>query len=124
MRQTMARSLKQLQHNASGEQTQIKAASAKYQQEQYRNLSPVEVIRKLYDVAIVASKKNDKDLAQRAIKELVCGLNFDYPEVSVGLFKLYQYAKTSIRDGNMQEAIRVLEGLRSAWAQAFKLENQ
>ena len=124
MQQTTPRFSGQVRTEVTGSQHQVKAASLKYQREQVLNLSPVAVIKKLYDVAVVACKKNDSDLAQRAIKELVCGLNFDHPEIAVGLFKLYQYAKTSIRNGNTQEALRVLEELRSAWAQAFNLQNQ
>ena len=112
------------QNTQQMKQKQYKAASTIYQREQYRNLSPVEVIKKLYDVALLSIRKGNTQLAQQAISELVCGLNFDYPEVSVGLFQLYQYAKGCIRSGNNQEAIRVLEELRSAWTQAFHLENK
>lgn len=124
MQQTITKDRSTAQRRIPNGNPQAKVATLKYQQEQVRNLTPVQVVRKLYDVAIVACKKQEPELAQRAISELVCGLNFDYPEISVGLFRLYQYAKTSIRNGNMTEALRVLEELRGAWNQAFDLKNQ
>ena len=96
-------------------------AASTYRKEQLLNLSPVEVIHKLYDVAILGCKKKDTVLAQRALNELIVGLNFDAGELSVGLYKLYDYCKRSIRSGNLSQAITVLEELRGAWAQAFRI---
>jgi flagellin-specific chaperone FliS len=98
------------------------AAAHTYNREQFLNLSPVEVIKKLYDTAILGCKKNNTVLAQNAITELVVGLNFEYQDISVGLYRLYQYAKHCIRNGKMDEAIRVLEELRSTWVKAFHLD--
>jgi flagellin-specific chaperone FliS len=92
-----------------------------YKKEHYLNLQPVQVIEKLYDTAILGCKKNDSHLAQRAITELTVALNFDHKEVSVGLFQLYQYCKTSIREGRHEEALSVLEELRAIWKEAFHL---
>lgn len=97
------------------------SATSRYRKEDSMNLSPVQVIARVYDVAILAIKKNDKDLARRAINELISALNFDYPEVSLGLFKLYDYCKTMLREGKNEEALNVLQELRSAWVEAFKL---
>jgi flagellin-specific chaperone FliS len=98
------------------------AAAHTYNREQYLNLSSVEVIKKLYDTAILGCKKNNTVLAQNAITELVVGLNFEYQDISVGLYRLYQYTKHCIRNGNMNEAVRVLDELRTTWVQAFHLE--
>lgn len=97
-------------------------AVSRYRKEESLNLSPVQVICRLYDVAILAAKKNDRELARRAINELIAALNFDYQETSVGLYRLYDYAKRQLRNGNVQEAVYVLQELRSAWAEAFHLE--
>jgi flagellin-specific chaperone FliS len=72
-------------------------------------------------VAIQAIKKNDQMLAVRAINELIAGLNFEYQEVALTLYRLYQYAKHCLRMGKKDEAAQVLEELRSAWGEAFKL---
>ncbi len=95
------------------------AATNRYRKEDSMNLTPVQVIGRVYDVAILAIKKNDKDLARRAINELISALNFDYQEVSLGLFKLYDYCKTCLRAGKDQEALNILQELRAAWGEAF-----
>jgi flagellar protein FliS len=97
------------------------AAAQSYRNDQLANLSPVRVIDKLYSIAILACKKNDKTLAIKALTELIVGLNFEYEEIATGLFRLYQYCKDCIRKGDMTEAIHVLEELRSTWAEAFHL---
>jgi flagellin-specific chaperone FliS len=107
---------------SAGMAKQLNTAAHIYHREQFLNLSPVEVIKKLYETAILGCKKNNAPLAQNAITELIVGLNFDYQEVSVGLYRLYQYAKRCIRNGNMNEAIRVLEELRTTWVKAFRLD--
>ena len=117
-------SIKTQQNAGAGTEKQFKAASLIYLREQCLTLSPVEVIKKLYDVALMGIRRGEMELAQQAISQLVCGLNFEHEEISVGLFKLYQYAKHCLRNGKRQEAIRVLEELRSAWTTAFRLENK
>ncbi|NUN69690.1 MAG: flagellar protein FliS [Bacteroidetes bacterium] len=97
------------------------AATNRYRKEDSINLTPVQVIGRLYDVAILAIKKDDQDLARRAINELISALNFEYQEVSLGLFRLYDYCKTCLREGKKDEALNVLTELRGAWAEAFKL---
>lgn len=97
------------------------SALSTYRQEQVVNLSPVEIINKIFSVAIQAIKKNDLQLAQRAINELIKGLNFEYQEMALSLYRLYQYSKHCLRQGKTGDAIEVLEELRSAWCEAFKL---
>lgn len=98
-----------------------RSAVATYRNEQLMNLSPVEVIHRLYDVAIQAIRKNDVALAHRAINELIAALNFEYQDVALSLYRLYQYAKYCLRHGRNDDASEVLLELRSAWAEAFKL---
>lgn len=97
------------------------AAVQTYQKEHLLNLSPVQVIQKLYDVAIQGCKKKDYVLAQRALTELTVSLNFEHQEMSLGLFHLYDYSKRCIRQGKTDEAIKILEELRSTWSQAFNI---
>ena len=100
---------------------QTHQAARTYQREQLLNLSPVEVIYKLYDIAVISCKRNDTVLAQRALNELIVGLNFEAGEVAINLYHLYDYCKRSIRQGRLDEAIAMLEELRTTWAEAFKL---
>lgn len=99
----------------------VHTALSMYRTEQVMNLSSVEVINRLYGVAIHAIKKDDRQLAVRAINELIAALNFEYKDVAVSLYKLYQYAKHCLRKGKTAEAIEVMEELRGAWREAFKL---
>ncbi len=99
----------------------VQSALATYRNEQLLNLSPVEVIHRLYGIAIQAIKKNDVPLANRAVNELIAALNFEYQEVAVSLYRLYQYSKYCLRQGKHDDAAEVLEELRSAWKEAFKL---
>lgn len=92
-----------------------------YQQNQISNLSPNELILKLYDLAIVSIKKDDTSKANLAITELIAALNFDYQEISVGLFRLYRYCQNCLRRGDHQEPVKILEDLRKTWAVAFNL---
>jgi flagellin-specific chaperone FliS len=105
----------------AGNQHAIALAANSYRREHLVNLTPVQVIKKLYDTAIFALKKKDYDLAHRAISQLILGLNFDYEEMASGLMSLYMYSKECIRKGEIAEATTVLEELRSAWIQAFNL---
>lgn len=99
-------------------------AATRYRKEESLNLSPVQVVCRLYDIAILSIKKNDKDLARRAINELIAALNFEYHETAIGLYRLYDYAKKMIRDNKNAEALVVMEELRSAWAEAFHLDKR
>ncbi len=101
---------------------QAQSAVDTYRKEQLTNLSPVQVINKLLEVAIRACKQGDKRLALRAITELILALNFEHKEIALGFFRLYDYCKQRIHSGDMDEAIFVLEDLRATWAKAFHLK--
>ena len=98
------------------------AAIGTYRKEQLGNLPPVRVIHKLLEIAIQGCKKEDKTLATKALTELTLALNFEYKEIALGLFRLYDYCKQCIHRGNYAEPIDILEDLRSTWAQAFHLK--
>jgi flagellin-specific chaperone FliS len=102
---------------------QAHSAVTTYQREQVMNLSPVEVIHKLYDVAIVSCKKGDLNRAQRALNELIISLNFEHKVIAFGLYRLYDYCKRCIGDGKSGEAVSILEELRATWAKAFQIQN-
>lgn len=93
-----------------------------YRNEHLSNLSPVQVVQKLYDIAILGCKKQQYGLAQRAVTELMMALNFEHRELALGLFRLYDYVKHCIRKNEVHEAIAVLEELRATWTKAFGLE--
>jgi flagellin-specific chaperone FliS len=92
-----------------------------YIQNDALNLSPTEVILKIYDFVILSLKKGDTQRAMRGITELIVSLNFDYEEFSMGMYKLYQYSRDQIIHGNTKEALVIIEGLRESWVKAFNL---
>lgn len=92
-----------------------------YIENEILNLSPVELILKIYDIAIVSCKRRNADKANKAIAELIASLNFDY-DIALSLFRLYHYCQYEIRQGNFDEAIEILTELRNAWATAFNLK--
>ena len=92
-----------------------------YQQNQILNLSPTELILKLYDLVVLSIKKGDISKANKVIAELIGALNFDYQEVSLGFFRLYRYTQDCLRNGNLNEALRIFEDLRDSWAEAYNL---
>ncbi len=102
-------------------QAQAQMAAAAYGREELLNLSPVQVIQRLYDYAILGCKKDDPTLAQRALNELILALNFDHKEIAFGLFRLYDYCKGRIQKRDYPAALAILEDLRAAWTRAFEL---
>jgi flagellin-specific chaperone FliS len=103
-------------------QPQSSVALRTYRREEHLHLTPVEVIDKLYDVAILHCKKKNAPIAHRALNELIVALNFENNDLAVRLFGLYEYCKRSIRNGNYKEPASVLGELRSAWREGFHLK--
>ena len=59
-----------------------------YRQQEVMGASPLRLVVLTYDVAIQACEQKDNARAYKAISLLRDSLNFDYPEVSIGLFRL------------------------------------
>ena len=87
---------------------------------QYRNqdvmgASPLRLVIMTYDLAIRSCEKKDFTKSVTTISALRDALDLDYPEVSTGLFRLYQWCLDCIREGNYEAAIHTLSELREAW---------
>lgn len=93
-----------------------------YQQSQILSMEPVPLLIKVYDFTILNCKKKNMEKAGKGLVELISTLNFDYPDVSLGLFRLYQYCQDKIREEKYDEVISILEGLRNAWIETLKKE--
>ena len=96
-----------------------------YQKQEYRQqdvmqASPIRLVVMAYDLGINACEKEDFVKATKAISVLRDALNFDYPEVSTGLFRLYQWCLDCIRLGDFKSAQTTLKELREAWVTAEK----
>jgi flagellin-specific chaperone FliS len=69
-----------------------------------------------YDLAIRACEQQDFAKATKTISALRDALDLDYPDVAVGLFRLYQWCLECIRKDDYAAAITTLTELRGAWA--------
>lgn len=108
-------------HGTNGQNSAKKALNM-YKSEQVVNLSPVEIIKRAYDLAIVALKKNDTEKALRILRELSLALDYSQGELAVQLFHIYQYCMRCLRQNRTDEVVSMLEELRSTWADAFNLK--
>jgi len=91
-----------------------------YRHQDVMGASPIRLVVMAYDLSIRACEQQDFARATKAISVLRDALNFDYPDVSTGLFRLYQWCLDCIRQGDYQSAITTLRELREAWASAEK----
>ncbi len=88
----------------------------KYKQQDVMNASPLRLVIMTYDLAIRACEAQDFAKAVKTISALRDTLDLDYPDVALGLFRLYQWCLDNIRKGDYASAITTLSELRSAWA--------
>lgn len=88
-----------------------------YRQQDIMGASPAHLIVMVYDLAIKSCELQDADRATKAICGLRDVLNFDYPEVSLGLYRLYEWCLDCIGHGDYASALNTLRELRDAWHQ-------
>ena len=88
----------------------------KYQQQDVMNASPLRLVIMTYDLAIRACEQQDFAKATKTISALRDTLDLDYPDVALGLFRLYQWCLDCIRKNDYASAITTLTELRGAWA--------
>lgn len=93
-----------------------------YVNNQLMGLSKGQLLLTVYDIAITGCQQKDSDKAIRAISELISSLNFNYQEIAVGLFRLYQYTIDQLRSKNYAESLITLQELRETWAMAIQEE--
>jgi len=91
-----------------------------YQKNEVLSSSPEKLVLFLYDQAIAGCKSDDERKASRAIAQLIDSLDFNYPEIATGLFRLYEYSIRMIREKNFHKALPILVELRSTWAEALQ----
>lgn len=91
-----------------------------YQQAQVLGAPPMQLILMLYDLALAGCGRRDHTRASRAVTELIAALNFDYEEIAVGLFRLYEYCLGAIRSGDFEVASTTLRSLKDAWETALR----
>ena len=87
-----------------------------YRQQDVMGASPMRLVVMAYDLAMKACDQKDFEKAVKTISVLRDALDFNYPEISVGLFRIYQWCLDCIRAGDYATAKATLGELREAWA--------
>jgi flagellin-specific chaperone FliS len=94
--------------------------SQEYRQQEVLGASPLHLVIMAYDLAIKACEQQDFEKAVKTISALRDALDFEYPEVSTGLFRIYQYCLDSLRQGDFSGVGNTLKDLREAWSTVEK----
>ncbi len=95
---------------------QVGYRSQEYRQQEIMGASPLRLVIMAYDLAIRSCEQKNFEKSTHTISVLRDALDFDYPEVSMGLFRLYQWCLDCIRHGDYESARNALKELRDAWA--------
>jgi flagellin-specific chaperone FliS len=98
-----------------------KALISGYLEQEVMQWSPEKIILKTYDFFLVNAKKKDIVRMNKALDALIGALNFEYKDQAVPLFRLYQYCQRCISTQKYDEAIHIIQELRTSWATAFNL---
>jgi len=104
-------------------QTQINQKNSRdlYLMQKIMSASSEQLISYVYDVAITACNKKDKIKAQVAVRELIKALNFDYKEISVVFYQVYQYINHLISIEKFEQSKQALVDLKKTWCTAMKV---
>lgn len=94
----------------------------RYLEEQINGMSPVQLLVRIYDVALVSCDRQDRERLSRALVELIAALNFEHREVSVGLFRLYQFCLARAKAGDFAAVKPILSELRDTWSEVAQGE--
>jgi flagellar secretion chaperone FliS len=86
-----------------------------YQQQDVISASPLRLVIMTYDLAIRSCEQQDFTKAVKTISALRDALDLDYPEISTGLFRLYQWCLDCVRKGDYASTLNTLTELRGAW---------
>lgn len=92
-----------------------------YLTQKIMSAKPEQLISYIYDAVISASYQKDQERVLRGLMMLVNALNFDYQEVAMPLFKLYQYCLERARRSDYSEVEELMVGVRSAWVETMKV---
>ena len=90
----------------------------RYQEDQVNTMSPIQLLVKVYDIAIESCQRQDGRRASKAIVELISALNFEYEETANRFFGIYEFCMREIKAGNYDVARELLQTLREGWVEA------
>ena len=93
--------------------------SLDYQKQDVLSSSPIQLIIKLYDVAIASCFRGDRVRLRKALVELISALDMEEGGEFVGrLYRLYEFCMDQSVNGDLDEIRELLTDLRDAWKQA------
>jgi flagellin-specific chaperone FliS len=96
----------------------------KYRQQDVETASPIRLVVMAYDLAIRSCDKKDVVTAIKAVDGLRRSLDYDYAEVAVGLFSLYNWVIDCLGHNDFTSAKHTLMELRTAWATVERRMNE
>lgn len=103
-------------------QTQAQAIEQDpYLKQKVMSASPEQLISYVYDVVLAACRREDQEKALRGLMGLVNSLNFEYKDIAVPMYQLYQYCLEKVRKREFDEVEGLIGGLKSAWVEAMKV---
>ncbi|MFC1547560.1 flagellar export chaperone FliS [Candidatus Neomarinimicrobiota bacterium] len=92
-----------------------------YLKQKVMSASPEQLISYVYDVVLAACHRKDQEKALRGLMGLVNALNFEYKDIAVPMYQLYQYCLEKVRKREFDEVEGLIGGLKSAWVEAMKV---
>lgn len=93
--------------------------SLEYQRQGVASLTPIQLVIKLYDIAIAACYQNDRSRVRKALAELMASLNVEEGgDFSARMLRIYEYCMDQTVSGDLNEVRDLLLELRNAWKQA------
>ena len=87
-----------------------------YLQEQLQGFTPLQLLLKVYDVAIGSCTRKDRVKLSRALVELISALNFEHREAALPLFRLYNFCLRKGKMGHFDVVRPILCELRDTWS--------
>jgi len=104
-------------------QRQAGHLTQQYLRNQIYSMSPLQLVIKIYDLAIQGCKMENSNKVSKAIIELISALRFEEGEsgeIAVGLFRLYQYCLDCVKKNQFEETQHILHRLRETWIEIEK----
>lgn len=98
------------------------SVARKYLEEQLNTMSPIQLLVKVYDMAIDACKRGERRRASKALIELINALNFDHEEMANRFLFIYEFCLARVRSGDYDSARETLEEIRNAWVEAANMK--
>jgi flagellar protein FliS len=93
--------------------------SNEYQRQEILSASPLQLVVKLYDVAIASCFQNDRIKLRKALVELISSLNLeDGGDFTSRMYRLYEFCMDQSVSGDLDDIREILIELREAWKQA------